>query len=73
MTTPQITIYNALTGEIITRDMNAKELAQFEADKAQELKQAEAEAKAEAAAQVRKQIVLDRLGITKDELQTLLG
>ena len=32
MTTPQITIHNALTGETITRDMTSDELAQLEKD-----------------------------------------
>lgn len=73
MTTPQTTIHDCITGETITREYTASELAQLEVDNAQAIKDAETKAKAEQAAQVRKQIILDRLGITKDELQTLLG
>jgi hypothetical protein len=69
MTTETITIHNVETGEIITREMNAKELAQYEADKeANELLKAEAEAKA-----AQKAAMLDRLGITADEAKLLLS
>jgi hypothetical protein len=64
-----IKIHNVETGEIIERDMTAQEIAKVEA-KAQvdaEIK-AEAEAKAIAKAQI-----LDRLGLTADELKTILG
>ena len=73
MSTSQITIHNALTGETITRDFNEAELAQYERDKAQAIKDADTKAKAEQAAQVRKQIILDRLGITGDEFNALLS
>ena len=69
MTTPQITIHNVLTGEIITRDFNAAELAQAKLDKAE----AEAQTKAEAAKQSARQAVLDKLGLTADEAAALLG
>jgi predicted GIY-YIG superfamily endonuclease len=69
MTTETITIHNVQTGEIITREMNAQELAQYEADKeANELLKAEAEAKA-----AQKAAMLDRLGITADEAKLLLS
>ena len=66
---PQVTIHNVETGEIITRDANAEELAQFEADKAVAVAAAEAKAKAEAD----KVALLARLGLTEDELKTILG
>ena len=69
MTTPQIIIHNVLTGEIITRDFNDAELAQAKLDKAE----AEAQTKAEAAKQVARQAVLDKLGLTADEAAALLG
>ena len=69
MTTPQIVIHDAITGETITRDFNASELAQAKADKiAQD--QATADATANATA---RQALLDKLGITADEAKLLLG
>ena len=66
---PQVKIVNAETGEEIIRDANAKELAQMAIDKAKvDERQAEAEAK-EAA----KSAILERIGLTSDELQTILG
>ena len=70
---PEITIHNTQTGEVITRPMNEDELAQLEIDKANAkiqaaAKQAEAEAKATA-----KAALLERLGITAEEAQLLLG
>lgn len=66
---PQIKIVNAETGEEIIRDMNADELAQLEADKAAQAMAAAAKAKAEA----EKAALLARLGLTEDELKTILG
>ena len=69
MTTETITIHNVETGEIITREMTAQELAQYEADKeTNELLKAEAEAKA-----AQKAAMLDRLGITAEEAALLLA
>lgn len=69
MTTPKITVHNATTGEIIEREMNAEEVAQYEVDKAQALVQAQAEA----AAKAQKQALLNRLGITEEEAKLLLS
>ena len=66
---PQIRIINVETGEEIVREMNADELAQIEVDKADAKIQAEAKAKAEAD----KAALLARLGLTEDELKTILG
>lgn len=65
----KITIHNVATGEIVEREMNAEELAQWEADKAK----AEAEAAAKAEAEAKRQALLDKLGITADEARLLLG
>ena len=73
MTTPQKTIHNAITGEIIVRDYNADELAQYEKDKAQDLKDRADRAKAEDVRDRKRQEVLDRLGITAEELKTILS
>ena len=69
MTKPQVKIVNAETGEEIVRDANAEELAQIEIDAANAAtRKAEAEAKATARA-----ALLDKLGITAEEAQLLLG
>ena len=73
MTTPQITIHNAITGETITRDFNADELAQLETDQAQAVKDATDKAKADADKQAARQAVLNKLGLTADEVAALLG
>lgn len=73
MTTPQITIINAITGETITRNYTTDELAQLEIDKAQAVKDAADKAKADADKQAARQAVLDKLGLTADEITALLG
>lgn len=73
MSTPQKTIHDCVTGETITRDFNSDELAQYEAAQAQEIKDAKAKTKAETAKAAVRQAVLDKLGLTADELAALLG
>jgi hypothetical protein len=69
MSRPIIRIHNVETNEVVDREMNDAEFAQYEADKAaQATAQAEAEAKA-----TQKAALLERLGITADEAQLLLG
>ena len=64
-----IRIHNTETDEIIDREMNDAEFAQYEKDQAQSAaRQAEAEAKAQAKAEL-----LERLGITADEARLLLS
>jgi len=65
----QITDYDALTNETIVRDANDDELKNFEIMAKSKLKQ-EAEVKAKTTA---RQAIADRLGLTADELQVLLG
>ena len=67
--THKVTDINGITGEIVLRDMNADELAQLEIDKVN----AQAKAEALAAKQAARQAVLDKLGLTADEAQALLG
>lgn len=69
MPKPMITIHNAETGEITTREMNADELAIYEADQAVELARLEAETTKAA----NKAALLDRLGITDAEAKLLLS
>ena len=80
MTKPIIRIHNAETDEIIDREMNAAEFKIYEADqKAQKAIEIENEAKAQArkaeaeAKEAAKAAILDRIGLTADELKTILG
>jgi hypothetical protein len=66
---PQIKIVNVETGEEIVRDATAEEIAQMELDTAEaKAEKAAAEAKA-----TQRKAILDRIGLTADELQTILG
>jgi len=68
-TKPQIKIVNCETGDEIVRDATAKEIAQINANELEAAKlKAEADAKLAAC-----QAIADRLGLTADELQVLLG
>ena len=69
MTKPQIKEYNCETGEEIVRDATSEEIAQMKID-ADNAVAAKAEAEARLAT---KQAILDRIGLTADELQTILG
>ena len=68
-TIPMVRIHDVLTNEVIDREMNDAEFAQYEASKAKELaKQTEAQAKANA-----KAALLTKLGITAEEAALLLS
>ena len=68
-TRPMVRIHNSETDEIIDREMNDEEFAQYQTDKANaDSIKADAEAKESA-----KQTILDRIGLTADELKTILG
>jgi hypothetical protein len=68
MKKPTVRIYTG-NEEFIDREMNDAEFAQYKIDQAAHAaRQAETEAK-EAA----KQEILDRIGLTADELKTILG
>ncbi len=69
MTNPTITIHNLETGEIVTRDLNAKELKEFNETKAQ----SEARAAAIELEAQNKAALLERLGITAEEANLLLS
>ena len=69
MTKPMIKEHNVETGEVIERELNAEELAQFEGS----LKdQAERDAD-QAAKEADKAALLAKLGITADEAKLLLA
>ena len=63
------TIHDATTGEVIVREMTTEEIAQYEAD----VIEAQARKAAQAAKDATKQAVLDKLGLTADEVAALLG
>jgi hypothetical protein len=68
-TKPTIKIHNAETDEVIEREMNTAEFAQYQVDQAAQVAvKAEADAKA-----AERQAILDRLGLTADEAKLLLG
>jgi hypothetical protein len=68
-TKPQIKIFDCTTGEEIVRDANAEEIAQMKIDADSAIaEKAEADAK-----ETQRQAILDRLGLTADELKTILG
>jgi hypothetical protein len=68
-TRPTIRIHNIETDELIDREMNDAEFAEYEANKAaQAIVEAEAKAK-----EIAKAAILDRIGLTADELKTILG
>ena len=64
-----IRIHNTETNEVIDREMNNEEYAQWQADKVA----AEAEAAAKIEAEAKRQALFDRLGITEEEARLLLG
>jgi hypothetical protein len=69
MSRPMVRIHNTQTDEVIDREMNDQEFAAYESEQAAQVAaQAEAEAKA-----AQRQVILDRLGLTADEAQLLLG
>lgn len=66
---PMVRIHDLETNEVIDREMNDAEFAQYEADKAAQAVADAAKAKADAD----KAALLARLGLTEDELKTILG
>jgi hypothetical protein len=68
-TRPTVRIHNVETDEVIDREMNDAEFANYQADQAaQVIAKAEAQVKETA-----KAAILDRLGLTADEAKLLLG
>jgi hypothetical protein len=65
----KITEHNAITNETFDRDMTDEENEQYQKDM-DIVKQRQAQAKTDAAA---KSAILERLGLTADELKVLLG
>jgi len=66
---PQVKIVDCTTGEEIIRDATAEEIAKMETIAIEAI----AKRQAEQAKEIERQTILDRLGLTADELQTILG
>lgn len=68
---PKLTkiVHNASTGEVSEIELNAKEIAQYEADQQAELEHLQNEA----AKAAEKSALLAKLGITDDEAKLLLS
>jgi len=66
---PMVRIHNAETNEVIDREMDDAEFAEWQTQ--QEAIKVASEAKAKAEAD--KAALLARLGLTEDELKTILG
>jgi copper(I)-binding protein len=76
MTTPKITIHDAITKQTVTRDMNSAELAQLEADKVADDARVKAESDAKAANDAKvlsAKNKLKALGLTDAEVTALVG
>jgi hypothetical protein len=68
-TRPMVRLHNIETDEVIDREMNDAELAQYEADQAAEIERQAAEAQKAAD----KAALLTQLGITEEQAKLLLG
>jgi len=68
-TRPMVRIHNIETNEVIDREMNDAEFAQYEADQAAEAERATAKA----AKAAEKAALLAQLGITEEQAKLLLG
>jgi hypothetical protein len=69
MARPIVRIHDLSTDEVIDREMNDAEFAQYEVDQAAAVTQAAAEA----AKAAEKEALLERLGITAEEARLLLS
>ena len=76
MTKPIITISNSETGEVVEREMNEQEFAVYETDRIEHNKEKAERAKAEAdkaSAKTSTQAKLAALGLTEEEVASILG
>ena len=69
----KIQIHDAITNEVIVRDMTDDEIKEFNKFQTEAKKQENEQAKVETAKQAARQAVLDKLGLTADEAAALLG
>lgn len=76
MTTPKISIHDAITKQTVTRDMNSAELAQHESDKVESDARAKADSDAKTAHDAKvlsAKNKLKALGLTDAEVTALVG
>ena len=76
MTKPTIIISNSETGEVVEREMNQEEFAVYETDRIENDKEKAERAKAEAdkaSAKASAQAKLAALGLTEEEVASILG
>lgn len=66
-------LINCTTGELLEKDLTNQELAQFEKDETEFQARLAAEQAEAVARETAKAAVLDRLGLTAEEAQLLLG
>jgi len=71
MTRPMTRIVDAITGEVVDREMNDEELARFEADNAYAEEQAKIQQQRDATKQSGR-AKLKALGLTDDEIAALI-
>ena len=69
MTKPMIRIHNTETNEIVDREMTDEEFTQFEND----LLEAKNKLKAENDKIAKRKEILERLGLTEDEVKSLIS
>jgi hypothetical protein len=68
-TRPTVRIHDLATDEVIDREMTDDEFSQYQASQAASAER-EAEVKSK---EIAKAAILDRIGLTADELKTILG
>jgi len=70
---PQVLVTDLSKGTTVLREMNIEELAQQDKDKLADDAKKIADNAAQAVKDAARQAVLDKLGLTQDEAQALLG
>jgi hypothetical protein len=73
MTNPMIKIHNTTTGEIIEREMTPEEIDPTLTWTKNQKDEFKAQQKIELQKAIDRAAILDRLGLTADELKTILG
>jgi len=70
---PKVLVTDLSKGTTVLREMNTEELAQQDKDKSADDAKKIADNAAQAVKDAARQAVLDKLGLTQDEAQALLG
>jgi hypothetical protein len=72
-TRPMVREHKTDTNQVIDREMNDAEFAQYEIDQAADVIRLASEEKTKLAKETARKLILDRLGITAEEAQLLLS